>query len=474
MSDLHRAEVIMLPHTLMPLFMSNPIRMWAVLCCIPFALCAQTPLDWERFKLENGRCWSPGEPLSWVSRGRIDSLIAMDLDGFLLVVGSPDGNIVRKSIRYIRSSSKDEALFMEGDLRYISYDMETLKNASSSIVVGYSYWASPYWNDGTLYFQNGHSNWHIHAKRHFHSKITGQIELSISDIPDGAEYTLAMPGDSATYFIPIEGDPETDNKPPLLYELKHNQPVWEVLGASKIRLKVRQGWRRAFSLRDYWVISDELSSIVIRKSDLHFARVRSSVFEVRSRFEHNSAYVMKGNHFGYCPEDNTCYWDDIDSIISNVKMIPLIEPVPENWQEKETASSSSGVLDEKNLPLLILLAIQGLALLILGWRYTSRNPKKMLISKKGTGLDPSPMLAKLLLTHHTQMSTGKLDDFLGLGDIASPETRRSKRSRLISMLNLESQALFGISIIARERSKTDKRIVMYRIAKTESDEARAK
>jgi hypothetical protein len=132
------------------------------------------------------------------------------------------------------------------------------------------------------------------------------------------------------------------------------------------------------------------------------------------------------------------------------------------------------VLDEKNLPLLILLAIQGLALLILGWRYTSRTPKKMLISKKGTGLDPSPMLAKLLLTHHTQMSTGKLDDFLGLGDIASPETRRSKRSRLISMLNLESQALFGISIIARERLKTDKRIVMYRIAKTESDEARAK
>ena len=471
MSDLHRAEVIMLPHTLMPLFMSNPIRMWAVLCCIPFALCAQTPLDWERFKLENGRCWSPGEPLSWVSRGRIDSLIAMDLDGFLLVVGSPDGNIVRKSIRYIRSSSKDEALFMEGDLRYISYDMETLKNASTSIVVGYSYWASPFWNDGTLYFQNGHSNWHIHAKRHFHSKITGQIELSISDIPDGAEYTLAMPGDSATYFIPIEGDPETDNKPALLYELKHNQPVWEVLGASKIRLKVRQGWRRAFSLRDYWVISDELSSILIRKSDLHFARVRSSVFEVRSRFEHNSAYVMKGNHFGYCPEDNTCYWDDIDSIISNVKMIPLIEPVPENWQEKETASSSSGVLDEKNLPLLILLAIQGLALMVIARRSWSKKNSKLLISNDGAETEPTPLLAKLLLRSDTHMGTSELDDLFGLGGIRSPETRRSRRSHIISMVNIESAALFGMAIIERERSKTDKRVVLYHIANPDTSSA---
>jgi hypothetical protein len=464
----------MLPHTYMPLVVLNLIRVWALLCSISFALSAQTPLDLERFKLENGRCWSPGEPLTWVSRGRIDSLLAMDLDGFLLVVSSPQGNIVRKSIRYIRSSSKDEALFMEGDFRYISYDMETLRNASTSIVVGYSYWASPYWNDGTLCFQNGHSNWHIHAKRHFHSKITGQIELSISDIPDGAEYTLALPGDSATFFIPIEGDPETDNKPGPLYELKHNRQNWEVLGASKIRFKVRQGWRRAFQLRDYWIISDEHSAIVVRKSDLHFARVRSSVFEVRSRFLHNSAYVIKGNHFGYCMGDNTCIWDNVDSLVSNLKLMPLIEPLPENWQEKETASSSSLVSDKKNLPLLILLVIQGVALMVIGGKSWSKKQKKLLISADGAETEPTALLAKFLLRADTHMGTAELDDLFGLGDVHSPETRRSRRSRMISMLNIESAALFGMAIIKRERSKTDKRVVLYHIANPDTSDDQGK
>lgn len=454
----------MLPHTYTPLVMLNLIRMLALLCSISFALRAQTPLDLERFKLENGRCWSPGEPLSWVSKGRIDSLVAMDLDGFLLMVRPPEGTIGKKSIRYIRSSSEDEALFTEGDFRYISYDMATLRNASTSIVVGYSYWASPYWNNGTLYFQNGHSNWHIHASRHYHSKITGQIELSVSDIPDGAEYTLALPGDSATYFIPIEGDLETDNKPGPLYQLKHHQPNWEVLGASKIRFKVRQGWRRAFPLRDYWLISDERSCIVIRKSDLHFARVRSNVFEVRSRFKHNSAYVMKGNHFGYCLDDNTCYWDDIDSMVSNLQLIPLIEPLPKNWQEKEKASSSSVVWDKINLPLLILLVIQAVALMVIGGRIWSKKQKKLLISADGAETEPTPLLAELLLRTDTQMGTAELDDLFGLGDVHSPETRRSRRSRIISMVNIESAALFGMAIIERERSKTDKRVVLYHIA----------
>ena len=61
------------------------------------------------------------------------------------------------------------------------------------------------------------------------------------------------------------------------------------------------------------------------------------------------------------------------------------------------------------------------------------------------------------------MSTHELDTLLGLGLIQSDETKRSKRSRLIQLLNAESNARFGVSVIQRTRSEIDKRVVIYRI-----------
>ena len=66
------------------------------------------------------------------------------------------------------------------------------------------------------------------------------------------------------------------------------------------------------------------------------------------------------------------------------------------------------------------------------------------------------------------MSTQELDVVLGLESVQSDETKRSKRSRLIQLLNAESNARFGVSVIQRTRSDSDKRVIIYRIASFDS------
>ena len=45
----------------------------------------------------------------------------------------------------------------------------------------------------------------------------------------------------------------------------------------------------------------------------------------------------------------------------------------------------------------------------------------------------------------------------------SPETRRSRRSRFIQLVNAEAQARFGRDLVVRVRSKEDKRIMLYHV-----------
>ena len=81
---------------------------------------------------------------------------------------------------------------------------------------------------------------------------------------------------------------------------------------------------------------------------------------------------------------------------------------------------------------------------------------------------PSAELSKVIRHGGSNMSTQELDVVLGLESVQSDETKRSKRSRLIQLLNAESNARFGVSVIQRTRSDSDKRVIIYRIASFDS------
>ena len=65
------------------------------------------------------------------------------------------------------------------------------------------------------------------------------------------------------------------------------------------------------------------------------------------------------------------------------------------------------------------------------------------------------------------MGSEAFDRIIGLDEVESPETRRSKRSRFIQLVNAEAQARFGRDLIVRVRSEEDKRIMLYHIIRVD-------
>jgi hypothetical protein len=76
----------------------------------------------------------------------------------------------------------------------------------------------------------------------------------------------------------------------------------------------------------------------------------------------------------------------------------------------------------------------------------------------------SPVLRLILLQEKRFFTTAELDALLGIDDIASPETLRARRSRIIQTVNGEFNLLYGMDLILREREKEDRRKSLYRIA----------
>ena len=90
----------------------------------------------------NSKPWYPGEPIQWADQRLLDSLIGTDPDGFKYNVESPRSKGYLKLIQYLKSPGGKAALFVEGDMRYITYDGGP--NMSKSIVVGHNYYAHPF------------------------------------------------------------------------------------------------------------------------------------------------------------------------------------------------------------------------------------------------------------------------------------------------------------------------------------------
>lgn len=69
----------------------------------------------------------------------------------------------------------------------------------------------------------------------------------------------------------------------------------------------------------------------------------------------------------------------------------------------------------------------------------------------------------LMKSAGSDFSAEQLDEFFELSGVESPETRRSRRSQLVKLINTESQARFGKDLIVRDRHPSDRRVMVYRI-----------
>lgn len=414
---------------------------------------------------ENTRCWRPGEPLDWVRPGLIDSLHSQGFNSFDVIVESPKAKGYRKTVHYTREGAR-EAIYVEGDLRFISYDIPSRINASKSVVVGYSYFSIPYWFNGQLCFQNGQSNWYRHAHRHYHSPENGQIEMrEASPAPRGVEKAIVFADDSVSYFLVFSGKLEESSTPALVYALPHSSMDWEFKGRLHPSITRLYSDGRARSLKDYWVISYSGSATVIRKSDLAITQVSSSLALKRKAWQDDASTdanvwgAVRGNEVLFNWNGQTVM-EDYARSVEGAQWKPLFIPYDEPIAEEEALTMSSWVP-----PLMVAVFVAFGLLLVL--RQETLRRKAHSANQIGSNLSdpgkPSPMLLKLMARQGESMSTHELDLLFGLSNIQSSETLRSKRSRIIQMTNMESMGRFGKAIIHRKRSDDDKRVMMYLI-----------
>lgn len=73
----------------------------------------------------------------------------------------------------------------------------------------------------------------------------------------------------------------------------------------------------------------------------------------------------------------------------------------------------------------------------------------------------SEPLKAVVLSDQNVFTAAELDALFSIADIASPETLRAKRSRLIQGVNTEFNLLFGYELIRRKRDEHDRRKVLY-------------
>ena len=423
---------------------------------------------------KNARWWYPGEPLQWANPVLLDSLLNADLDAFSVLTESPRNQTVRRRIHCMHSPEGKSALFVVGDQRYITYNLETLENASISNVVGHSDGAVAYWSDSTLFFQNGRANWFLHAQRLFHSQQTWEMEQSQTNVPpEGAEHAFVFVLDSASYFIMLNGDLEYAKGPTPVISLPHDGMDWIPLGKlnpSITRLRARTV---ALHLRNYVVAMHSGSALIIRRSDLQFKLVPSRIAAtMQSEFGDGNVppnlwLGWKGDSLFYS-SSNKQIVEVVADIAQSGKWAPLI--LPAEFQ----AETSEGDQD-RELWAWLLASMTTIAFVVLLLDRALRGRKKMFIpvapsEGEMTRVSISKETQVMLLHSGRQMGADAFDQIIDLDKIESPETRRSRRSRYIQLVNAEAQARFGRNLIERVRSTEDKRIMLYKIVRLDQEE----
>lgn len=417
--------------------------------------------------LGNDRLWRPGEPLEWASASTWAELDSLNPDGFWLIVESPRKPGYLKRIRKISAPEGHHAVYTDGDLRFISYNDGP--NRSQSTLVGHNYDATPYWFNSVLHWQNGKANWFKHKQRLFHSLGTEEIEILPSiEAPDNAEDAIVMALDSLSLFIQLSGNSKEQELTTPIYCLPHTSSYWNSLGILNPVVTVLHPASKAQHLQDFIVFSNSGIMMVVRKSDLSFtevtsplARYRNSNYRRGKDREPNTWMAWKGNVLFYKGDDGIMA-EDIAELVEGAEWEPLIVPT----RLKSVPFYAQGNPEYWGWTVAIALGCITLFLsfTLLWTGRVQRKRQTPIVLPDGTEQAPlSPMVITLLTHRGKQLGAEQFDALIGLSGVHSPETRRSRRARIIQVANAEATARFGQPLIEREKSASDKRVVLYKI-----------
>lgn len=455
--------------------MQSPKYIWLctlMVLTIP-VLVAQTPVytdcipEQELFG-ENPKWWYPGEPLEWAPEGLIDSLLGLSLDGFSLVVESPRLQGYLKTVHYRRFSPEMEVMYVDGDCRYISYNPRSRSNDSRSIVVGHNYGAHVFCKDGTLFFQNGKSNWYIHSQRLWHSRGSGEIHQKRIPSPDfPAERATVHSCDSGLFFI--QNDVESTSDKQSVHFYHHDSERWSSLGRLNPDVSgLLEG--RSYELEDYWLFMTESAVILRRKSDGMAAQLASETkVKMKQDFERTGtlagrAIVWKGNRMSFSFGSK---WEDIDadSLAHKAHWKPMVVPTPVNAEIAPEFPWDWGWRTA-----LVFFLLNCVLLILLRRKPTQ---KWTIAESDAESEQPSRSVSnstRILMDFMGEtLDSDRFDQAIGLMGVDSPETRRSRRSQIVKMVNAETRGRFGMDLILRERLESDRRIMMYRIMDLRKD-----
>lgn len=415
----------------------------------------------------NPKWWYPGEPLSWAEEGLIDSLLSLDLDFFSLFVESPRMPGYRKDIVYQKFNEELEVLYITGDCRFISYEPLQRINHSKSILVGHTFGSRVFEHQGDLNFQNGQTHWHKHDQRLWHSKVTGEMHIKhLPKPPFSANSSSVFTSDSGLFFV--EEGRGLNAKHRAVHFFHHDNERWMELGVINSEFNMSKvSFYREFDLLDYQVFLSESSWLLRRKSD-GLAALIPSDFRVWMEQELSDDNLHEGRILAFSGNTMSCRigedWKtlDVDSLAQSGNWRPLIVPAP-----RMPISLSSLGFEWGWIPSFLLV----LASIVFGIKLRKRQvrPAIVLSADNEGGIPLSEPFRTLLGLQGGSFSADEFDVVLVLHQVASPETRRSKRSSLIKLVNAESRAMFGSDLVIRERMEVDRRLVTYRIAELATD-----
>ena len=439
------------------------------------AICGQSDvpkcaLDSTPF-IQNPRWHYPGEPvIDWLPTPLLDSLIQADFDQFRILAESPRQPRRLVWIECLKSPGGKQALFAPHDLRFISYDPLNRTNHSKSTVTGHTYRTTPFWYEEELHFQNGWTNWIKHAQRLYHSQVTHQIEIKRTvPAPDGVNTALVMAIEEASYFILLNGGNLEDQSGPVeVYSLPHDSEEWTFEGALNSDIAQLRFGSGATVLRDYVAFPTEDKTIVVNKENLAYAAVLSPTLQKVRNSKKVEGRKIANPWRG--TRANTMIWgtttgvieEDIEKLVEGAEWKPLIVPAP------EIAPPTFDLMQRENKGWLAAIALGMLSLFLgfslLGQSRSQRQKMAPIVIPDGEGQAPlSAMVVQLLGQRGRLLSAAQFDAIVGLDQVHSPETRRSRRARIIQVANTETTARFGHPLVVRTKSETDKRIVLYRI-----------
>ncbi len=415
----------------------------------------------------NERIWLPGEPFRWANPEIWNALDSMDLDNFKYSVESPRKPGRFLTVKYLKSNDGQHAWYVDGDLRYLTYDGQT--NASQSNLLGHNYGATPFWFDSTLFWQSGQANWFKHQQRLFHSIETGEIEILPSETPPpDTEDAIVFAMDSASLFINLAANSKEFDLPSPVYVLPHGSGEWRQLGLLNPDVSVLAPNQSAQHLKDYAVCSSAGILFICNTSNLTYVEMPSSW--ARSRFQNyqrthsrevDSWVGSKGNTL-FLRTSYGLIQEDVADLVTGAEWKPLIVPAP------EVAQPGFDLMESENKGWLLAIAL-GVVSILLGFALLSngrsrRKPLTPLVLPDAEGQAPLSNMVVQLLSHRGRLlNADQFDTIIGLDQIPSPETRRSRRARIIQVTNAETTARFGHPLVVRTKSESDKRIVLYRI-----------